>query len=101
MIKNKKPLKKISNKKRERLKKWESEKALFLAIWQSRWHFCEICGKQIHEPKSWCFAHRLSKWRYPEYRLYDKNIALVCSIDCHHTLDSQNIGKDIEIINNF
>lgn len=97
------PVRKVGKKKTTRIKEWGSEVALFHAIWQSRadkagLNWCEVCGCVIDSPKTWSFAHRLSKGRYPEYRLYEKNIALVCSIDCHHELDRQNVGRDQEII---
>jgi len=37
----------------------------------------------------WCFAHRLAKFMYPDYRLMIENIALVCSIECHAKVDKR------------
>lgn len=96
----------ISQKKRDRLKKEWTEKALFFSVWQSRAdrhgrHWCEICGCEVKEPRAWCFSHNLSKWRYPEYRLFDKNITLVCSPECHQENDRRNKGRDQEFIKLF
>lgn len=96
----------ISQKKRDRLKKEWTEKALFFSVWQSRAdrhgrHWCEVCGCEVKEPRAWCFSHNLSKWRYPEYRLFDKNITLVCSPECHQENDRRNKGRDQEFIKLF
>lgn len=66
---------------------WYSEKDMFIDIWNSVSHRCEVCGKMISEPQSWCFAHMLPKGMYPKWRLERNNISLVCSIDCHMLVD--------------
>jgi hypothetical protein len=74
------------------------QKELFQRIWNTRVHKCYLCSEYIPEMKSFCFAHILSKWRYPEYKFEENNIALVCSQDCHKKLDSINAHRDHEII---
>lgn len=63
------------------------EKILFETIRSQRKHNCDFCNVGIVHPEPYCFAHILNKWVYPEYRLVENNIALVCSIYCHTHLD--------------
>lgn len=87
--------KKVKKIKSNRQKKWQVE--LFREIWEERNHYCEVCWNHIQEPKTYCFAHILSKWRYPEYKFLKQNIALVCSLDCHGELDKRNAHNDYQI----
>lgn len=97
-----KPIAKISEKKKKRIKEQGSEIDLFRSIWNTRKHLCEICGAIIQEPKPESFAHRLGKGRYPEHRYNEKNVALVCSNGkCHRELDKKNKGNDFEILKKF
>ncbi len=82
--------------KSNRKKKWQKE--LFLEVWNNRIHNCVVCKKHIPEQLTYCFAHILSKWVYPEHKFNPDNIALVCSLDCHHELDSINSGNQQELI---
>ena len=66
----------------------KSEKQLFEFIWNNREHKCEICWKYVIQPIFWCFAHKLAKWIYPQFKLIKENIALVCWLDCHKKIDS-------------
>lgn len=93
-----KPIKQIGARKTAKIKAG-SQPDLFLKLWDQRKHPCEICGASISEPLSFVFAHRLSKGRYPEYIHNSRNISLVCSIDCHHELDSILAHNDQDIIN--
>lgn len=93
-----KPIKQIGARKTAKIKDG-SQPDLFLKLWDQRKHSCEICGASISEPLSFVFAHRLSKGRYPEYIHNSRNISLVCSIDCHHELDSILAHNDQDIIN--
>ena len=77
-VARKKPIKKISDKKKKRLKENGSEAELFRKIWNERQHYCEICGVIIQEPKPECFSHILGKGRYPALRYNPKNIKLCC-----------------------
>jgi len=82
-------IKKISEKRKKRIKETWWEKPFFEKIWNSSNKTCVICWKKILEPKSWCFAHILSKKDYPMLRLFKNNIALVCSIKCHGEVDKR------------
>jgi hypothetical protein len=79
-----KPPKKIWKRKKKIL--WK-EKDTFLQKREGSSHVCEICGKFIPEPLAYCFAHKLDKWQYPEFRLDVNNICLVCSLECHQKVD--------------
>lgn len=101
--KKKKRISPIGQKKKQRIKENGTEKDFFHEVWKSRAdehgrHWCEVCGVEITEPKSWCFAHKLSKGRYPSMRYIPENIWLVCSIDCHSEQDKQNRWNDLQII---
>lgn len=87
--------KKIKVSKSNRQKRWQKD--VFEEIWNERNHHCEICLRYIQEPKTFCFAHILSKWRYPEYKFLKQNIALVCSIECHEEMDRMNTHNDYKI----
>ena len=93
-----KPIPKISQKKKERIKKEWSEADLFREIWWERSHNCEICWKFIPEPRPECFSHILSKGRYPALRYNKRNIVLCCQILCHKENDRRNAWNDIELI---
>lgn len=95
-----KPIKKISDKKKERLKKewseWNFFKILFKKLEKKQKNICTICDKIVKENEvvPACFAHILPKWRYKEFRYFENNIWFVCSIDCHNELDkSVNVIK--------
>ncbi len=56
---------------------------LFLSVWQTRKHVCEICNVHLgNEPKSYMFDHLLEKSKYPFLEFEENNIALVC-LACH------------------
>lgn len=93
-----KPIPKISEKKKKRLKEEWSESALFLEIWGERLHECFICWSNIPEPKPEVFSHKLGKWRYPRLRYNKRNIELVCSMECHKEHDRINSGNDLQIL---
>lgn len=86
----------ISKKRQTRLQ-WYSEKDFFKDIKNEREPKCEVCWSFINEFKAHCFAHLLPKWQYPEYRLTPNNIVIVCSLNCHSTLDKQvaDMGKGV------
>lgn len=99
--KERKRIPQVSKKKQLRLKEGWGEAALFLLIWNESPHICIVCWSSIPEPKTFCFSHKLSKGRYPEYRLNPKNIALVCSMECHSAHDLSNVWNDIELISSL
>lgn len=92
-------LKKIWKLKTERLKRNWAETKVFKDIWAERPHICDICLQPIRKMKTFCFPHKLPKWKYPEYRYNKRNIWLVCSIECHQEFDRKNAKKDLELIN--
>lgn len=55
--KPKKPIAKISEKKKKRIKEQGSETELFKQIWNERPHQCEKCGYVLREPKPHNFDH--------------------------------------------
>lgn len=91
-------IKKISEKKQERIRIFWTEWKLFDEIWEEREHICVVCGTNIQYKDSICFSHILSKWRYPSLRYTKKNIALVCSETCHRLHDNLNAHRDIFLI---
>jgi len=63
--------------------KLEKRNQLFLSVWQTRKHVCEICGKHLgNESKSYMFDHLLEKSKYEFLEFEPLNIALVC-LECH------------------
>lgn len=80
-------------------------------VWKERLEkhniWCEVCGEEVKTPvlneklvKPQCFAHKLSKGMYEKFRYLKQNIAVVCSIKCHHSLDEtlndQSVRNDLE-----
>ena len=96
--KSQKWLKKIG--KRKSKERWQEAK-LFKKVWNTRTHICEVCWCYIPEARTYCFAHKLPKGMYPEYKYNIHNIALVCSIECHQELDKKNAGNKQALIDNM
>lgn len=82
----KKATKQISKKRAARIKN-NGEAKMFKEIWNEREHICYVCKSSIPEPLTYVFAHLCPKWTYPELRNIKKNIALVCSLNCHNEVD--------------
>jgi len=109
-LKNYRPIKKISDKRKKRLQ-WYSEKDLYRDIIIQRQKDncleCEYCWNifRIDDAIPASFAHILAKWIYPQYRLFKNNIAVVCpdinTDSCHTKIDylvssnKRQIEKDI------
>jgi len=105
-LKNYKPVKKISDKKKNRLSKF-SEKDLFRSILIERWNdwclTCMYCNKIFSMDSAWpaSFPHLLSKKMFPALRLFPNNIWIVCNDintnSCHNLLDwvVNEIKKDL------
>lgn len=81
-----KSINKVSSKRKERIKSWDSEKSLFLEIWNEREHKCVECGKYLAEAKAHNFSHIKSKWSRPDLRLDKNNIEILC-FRCHFKKD--------------
>ena len=99
-----KPINKISEKKKERIKTNGSEVDLFKKIFKKKFkekeNFCIICKEEITEenvqPAS--FPHILPKGKYPELRYMESNLQyLVCGINHHDEYDSiiNKLKKDL------
>ena len=80
--KPKKPIPKISEKKKKRLKETGGEKAIFLEVWNERPHNCEVCGKALKELKAHTIDHKIPKSRGEKYRLDKSNLQILC-FPCH------------------
>jgi len=72
---------------------FQTQKELFNHIRQVRPHRCVICWLRIMQAVSRCFSHILGKGMFPKLKLYENNIALVCSIKCHKELDRRVSGS--------
>jgi len=90
------PPKKAKKPWRPRARKATGERELFARVWADRPHRCEECGAPIREAAPWCFAHKLPKSTFPEFRLCDANVRLVCSLACHAAVDRQRKVKGAE-----
>lgn len=92
----------IGKRTRERISLHGTESDLHDEVWNKRDHHCEVCHHYIHnnEKSSICFAHRLWKGMYKAYRYLPDNIALVCSVACHHKIDKLYQGNEEFQINN-
>jgi hypothetical protein len=85
--------KEIIKKVKVKPRKVTGELKMFQEIASERPEVCEVCQNKISfAPHS--FAHVLSKGAYPGFRLYKKNIAVMC-FDCHHQYDcgDKNVPK--------
>jgi 5-methylcytosine-specific restriction endonuclease McrA len=81
--KPKKPISKISKKKKKRLKETGGEKAIFLEVWNEKPHNCEVCGKALKELKAHTIDHKIPKSRGEKYRLDKSNLLINC-FSCHY-----------------
>lgn len=94
-VKKAKWIKKISDKRKERLS-WFSEKDLFKEIWEERERKCIKCWKALKEAKAHNFNHIKSKGKYPELRLCKDNIEILC-FACHFEFTTWLKYKWIEL----
>jgi len=105
------PLKQIGERKKRRISEYGTESDFMVRVWKERVEcgniWCEVCGEEVRTPvlndklvKPQCFAHKLSKGMYEKFRYLKQNIAVVCSIKCHHsideTLNDQSVRNDLE-----
>ncbi len=94
------PAKKAKKPWRPKARKATGEREVFARVWADRPHRCEECGAPIREAAPWSFSHKLPKSTFPEYRLCDANIRLVCSLECHAAVDRQRKSRTAEWIAN-
>jgi len=105
------PLAKVGARKKARISEYGTESDFMVRVWKERVEcgnlWCEVCGEEVKTPvlneklvKPQCFAHKLSKGMYEKFRYLKQNIAVVCSIKCHHSLDEtlndQSVRNDLE-----
>lgn len=83
LIKKRKHIPQISNKKKLRIQQGWGEWPLFLLIWEEREHNCECCGKRLYTPRPHNFDHLKPKSGWEEYRLDKTNIKITC-FPCHY-----------------
>ena len=88
-----KPVKKVSEKRKERLKTNWTEGDLFKNIYRKlckKWmHECIICSELVDEDDVLpaCFPHILPKGKFPAYRYFENNVWFVCWIEHHDKFD--------------
>jgi hypothetical protein len=73
---------------------FDSEKDLFMYLWDNSDHKCRVSGKTLDmffgTTRFWSmFAHILPKGRYPEYRLNPDNVWIVHP-DIHDLFDNRS-----------
>jgi hypothetical protein len=90
------PSKKVKKIWKPKPRKSTGERELFASVWASCDKRCEICGEYIYQPAPWSFAHRAPKGTYPEYKLVPTNLSIVCSLECHASVDRQRKQKMAE-----
>lgn len=95
-----KPIKKVSDKGKIKMKEkknfTELDKLFYQRLWESpeeeyQNHYCYECGKGLSEPLILYFHHLIYKEHYPQFRYLVKNIAIICG-DCH-TQTHRDIDK--------
>lgn len=59
-----------------------AEGAFLKAVAASRPHICFVCGQKIPDITYSSAAHVLNKKNFGKFRLYDKNIVLLCPPQC-------------------
>jgi len=100
-------VKKVSDKRKERLATGGKEITLFKNIYKKKFkakeNFCIICRQELTEeniqPAS--FPHILPKGKYPEFRLLESNLQyLVCGIEHHDKYDEiiREVKKDMGLV---
>jgi hypothetical protein len=57
VVKVKKTLKRVGERKKRRIAQHGTETELFREIWNERTHYCEECGAYIYTFSHYCFHH--------------------------------------------
>lgn len=63
--------------------RFKDQVELFTYVRETRGGKCEVTGKFIPEPLSYCFAHVLPKGLYPEHKHNPNNIIMVSTMELH------------------
>jgi 5-methylcytosine-specific restriction endonuclease McrA len=97
----KKPIKKISDKKRaamnDEIKVAAMDRDFYLDIWHASPHKCQNCGCGLgNVPNNIFFHHLCGKKPHPQWRHRPENIMLLC-LTCHSKAET-NISFAPEII---
>lgn len=71
----------------------DNQVTLFMDVRKDRGGKCEVTGKIIHEPASYCFAHVLPKGTYPEHKYNPNNIIMVSTFELHNQVDRLRAGE--------
>ena len=58
------------------------ELVFFQGLWLIRKHKCTVCGENLPIFSVYYMSHILPKSTYGKFRLYDKNVDIMCGI-CH------------------
>lgn len=67
---------------------FNSQKELFAHLYETVTdRTCCICWQHTDMKKACCYAHILSKKMYAKLKCVANNIAIVCSEQCHNTVD--------------
>lgn len=74
--------------RRRKPRKPKGELEFFYVIWKKRKHNCVVCGAILYEFNIAQFAHLLPKGRYPELRLVEENVVIMC-FEHHYIFDHQ------------
>ena len=74
--------------KKKKVRQKTGELDFFWGLWKRRKHKCSVCGKILYEFNVSFFAHLLPKGRYPELRLVEDNVVVMC-FECHYIFDHQ------------
>lgn len=100
------PIKRVWKRTKERLKEFGSERVSHVKKWNNSDKCCVICwtnlvnlfwSNDIKDIPSYCFAHILAKGMYPVYRYLINNLALVCGIPHHWTVDKLIAKRKFEV----
>jgi len=68
----------------------------FLSIWKKRPHKCENCNVNLgKKPLSYMFDHILEKEKYPELKLEEDDIWLLC-LECHDNKTRSNLSDKMK-----
>lgn len=64
----------------------------YLKMWDIRPHFCEECGKELHQFSPWYISHIFGKNVLPSVR-YDIRASAICCDDHHAQWEDKLDGK--------
>lgn len=90
-------IKKVSQKRKERIARGDGESLLFEVIWKTRPHICISCDKWLgNEAQAIYFSHTIPKKKREDLRLHDKNVDLECA-RCHHIWENGTLEQKMAL----